>query len=162
MNAEFLAALKTVEQDHQLVLDKMQALKETISHLLDPGQAAPRRAVRRLREMNDYFIIQFTAHMDEEEITLFPFLKKYKPDPAELVAQLRAEHDDIRRKCDELGKCLDVADQLQDAIPRMVLRDLLAYGWDLCEVLDYHAHLETRALHRCLARSLPESEAAGP
>ena len=36
----------------------------------------------------------------------------------------------------------------------MVLRDLLAYGWELWELLDNHAHAETQAVHQCVAQSL--------
>ncbi len=72
----------------------------------------------------------------------------------ELVALLRAEHSEILRKREELGNCLEVAGGLEDRLPRAVVRDLLGYGWELWELLDHHAHAETRAVHRCLARSL--------
>ena len=46
MNAtELVAALNTVEQDHRLVLDKVQALKEAVCCLVDPEGAGLRRAV---------------------------------------------------------------------------------------------------------------------
>jgi iron-sulfur cluster repair protein YtfE (RIC family) len=150
--AELLSALHTVEKDHELVLEKMQALKEAIQFQLGSGETGPRKAVRRLREMDDHFTTQFAAHMDEEETALFPLLARQADDGPALVARLQAEHADIQRRCEELGKCLDVADQLKDAVPHMVLLDLLGYGWELWEALDHHAHLETRAVHQCLAR----------
>ena len=36
-------ALNTVEQDHQLVLDRMQALKELVAALTAPGTGHPPR-----------------------------------------------------------------------------------------------------------------------
>src|SRR5579864_5225880 len=130
MNAtDLLPALNTVEQDHRLVLDKMRALKETACYLLDPGDTTPRQVLERLRGLHDYFATQFTAHLEEEEKTLFPLLEQHQPGGPELVARLRREHGEIRRRCEELGNCLEVADGLEDEFPRMVLRDLLAYGW---------------------------------
>jgi hemerythrin-like domain-containing protein len=160
MNADLLPALNTVEQDHRLVLDRIRDLKETASYFLDSGGRPPRQVIDRLRGLHDFFATQFTAHMQEEEKTLFPLLEQHQPEGPELVARLRREHGEIRRRCEELGKCLEVADELEDEFPRMVLRDLLAYGWDLWELLDDHARTETRAVHRYLAQTFADDPAA--
>jgi hemerythrin-like domain-containing protein len=155
MNAsESMAALGTVEQDHRLVLDKVQALKEAIGFLVEPEGTDLRRALDRLKALERFFATQFAAHMEEEEQTLFPFLQRHDPDSSEVVAQLRREHADIRRQLEEFGNCLAVAGELEDELPRAVLRDLLADGWRLWEALDSHAHDETRAVHRCVGRAL--------
>jgi hypothetical protein len=73
---------------------------------------------------------------------------------------LRREHAEIRRRCQELGNCLEVADDLENEFPRMVLRDLLTYGWELWELLDDHARTETRAVHRYLAQTFDDDTAA--
>jgi iron-sulfur cluster repair protein YtfE (RIC family) len=162
MNAtEFLAVLNTMEQDHQLVLDKIQALKDSVADVLGSQGEDAHKALSRLREYDSYFATQFEAHLDEEEITLFPLLQKCRPEGAQLVDHLRQEHDEIRRKREEFENCLDVAAQLGVKVPRSVLRDVLAYGWELWELLDNHAHVETRAVHECLARYFLEEEAAG-
>jgi iron-sulfur cluster repair protein YtfE (RIC family) len=153
MNAAAIrAALNTVEQDHQLVLDKMQTLKEAVSCLLGPEDPAPRQVVERLRELNRYFSTQLACHMDEEEITLFPLVEQHTPGGPELAARLRKEHKEIRRKLQEFGDCLHVAGALEDGLPRMVARDLLTYGWQLWDVLDNHAHQETQAFRQCVTR----------
>ncbi len=155
MNAEeWMAALKTVEQDHQLVLDKMQALRETVSCLLAPGETLPRQALDRLRELNGYFSTQLACHMDQEEVTLFPLVERHVPGGADIVLRLRREHEEIRCKLEEFGKCLHVCGELEDNLPRMVARDLLTYGWQLWDVLDNHAHLETAALQECIVQAL--------
>jgi iron-sulfur cluster repair protein YtfE (RIC family) len=155
MNAtSFQAALDTVEQDHRMVLDKMQALKDVVSCVLNPEDTNPHQILERLQGLNDYFATQFASHMEEEETTLFPLLEQQGAGGSELVAHLRAEHGEILRKREELGNCLAVASGLEDHLPRAVLRDLLGYAWELWELLDHHAHAETRAVHRCLARSL--------
>jgi iron-sulfur cluster repair protein YtfE (RIC family) len=152
MNAAAIqAALNTVEQDHRLVLDKMQALKEAVGGLLDPG-AAPRRVIGRLHELYRFFLTQFLTHIDEEEVTLFPLLAEDAPDGAGLVARLREEHTAIRRRLDEFGNCLEVAASL-DEPPRAVLRDLFTYGWDFWEMLAEHAYAESRGVRNCLLRS---------
>ena len=158
MNAtDLLPALNTVEQDHRLVLDKMRALKETACYLLDPGGTESRQVLQRLHQLHDYFTTRFTAHMEEEEATLFPLLEQHPPGGPEVVARLRREHAEIRRRCQELGNCLEVADGLEDEFPRMVLRDLFTYGWDLWELLDDHARTETRAVHRYLAQTFDDT-----
>jgi iron-sulfur cluster repair protein YtfE (RIC family) len=146
-----------VEQDHQLVLDKVRSLKEAANSLLSPVDPASRQALDRLQELNNYFSTQLACHMDEEEVTLFPLLERQAPEGPALVAGLRQEHEEIRRKLEEFSNCLDVAGQLPDGLPRPVRRDLLTYSWDLWEILDTHAYRETHAIRDCLLQSLPEA-----
>jgi hypothetical protein len=159
--AELKTALDTVEQDHRLVLDKVQALKEAVYRLLEPG-AVPRRFLDRLREINEYFATHFAAHLEEEEATLFPFLERHTPDGPGLVGRLRLEHEEIRRKREDFGNCVDVALQLEDGLPGAVRRDLLTLGWDLWELLDKHAHVETRAVQECVGRYFRDEAGTGP
>jgi len=161
MNAvEIMAALSTVEQDHQLVLDRMQALRLAVSGLLEPNTPVG-RTLDQLRELNSYFVTQLTTHLEEEEVTLFPLLERHGPEGPELVTRLRVEHTEIRRQLEEFGNCLEIALQLEDT-PRAVLRDLLAYGWDFLESLDNHAHVETQGVHLCLPRSFQGDAASSP
>ena len=160
--AESVAALDTVEEDHRLVLEKMRALRDAISWLISPGGPGVCRALQRLREVHDYFATHFAAHLLEEERTLFPYLRKNLPDGADLVARLQAEHTEIRRKREEFGNCLDVAAELGDGLPSAVVNDLLVFGWELWDILDHHAHAETYAVQRCLARCLPTSAEPAP
>jgi iron-sulfur cluster repair protein YtfE (RIC family) len=151
---ELTAVLNTVEQDHRLVLENMQALKAAVNCLLDPGAVNVRRILGRLRESYEYFSTQFEAHLEEEERTLFPFLARHRADGPALVARLRQDHAEIRRLREELGNCLAVAFEVEDAPPKMVLRDVLAFGWELWELLDNHAHVETQLVHQGSARYL--------
>jgi hemerythrin-like domain-containing protein len=160
--AASVAALITVEEDHRLVLEKMHALRDAISWLITPGSPGPRRALERLREVHDYFATHFAAHLLEEERTLFPYLRRCLPDGPDLVARLQAEHAEIRHKREEFGNCLDVAAELGDKLPSAVFNDLLVFGWELWDILDHHAHAETYAVQRCLARSLPAAAAPAP
>jgi hemerythrin-like domain-containing protein len=159
-NADLLFALNIVEEDHQLVLYKMQALKDALSQWLEPGSAALPAAVRRLRELHAYFVMKFESHMEEEETALFPLLERDAPDGATLAARLREEHKEIRRRCEEFDNSLAYAAQLDDELPRAVIRDLLRYGWEFWDYLDQHAHTETDAVRGCVARSLQEAGAS--
>jgi hemerythrin-like domain-containing protein len=152
--AELMTALNTVEQDHRLVLDNVETLKETVSSLLEPDWADSQQILAKLQEINAYFATQFEAHLDEEETTLFPLLEQQKPEGPELVARLRLEHEQIRSKRKDFGNCLELAVELEEGLTKMVLRDLLIYGLDLWEMLDKHAHVETQAVHQCVARYL--------
>jgi hemerythrin-like domain-containing protein len=153
-NADLLLALNVVEEDHQLVLHKMQALKDAVSLLLEPGSATLPRALRRLRELHAYFATKFESHMEEEETALFPLLERNAPGGPELAARLRGEHEEIRRRGEEFGNSLAYAAQLDDELPRAVVRDLLRYGWEFWDYVDQHAHTEMRAVRQCLAEVL--------
>jgi hypothetical protein len=98
--------------------------------------------------------------LEEEEKTLFPLLERQAPGGPELAARLRREHAEVRRRGEELGNCLGVADGLEGELPSRVLRDLFAYGWDLWELLDDHARTETRAVHRYFAQTFDDAAAA--
>jgi hypothetical protein len=160
MNAtELAAALDTVEQDHRLVLEKMQMLKDIVHHLFDIEGLDARPVVGRLGDLNKYFATEFEAHLEEEEVTLFPLLERHQPGGRDLVSRLRQEHGELRRKRADFEKCLDVAGELMDPLPRAVLRDLLTYGWELWDLLDNHALTETRAVQQCIADSLAAESA---
>ena len=150
--AELTAVLNTVEQDHRLVLGKMQALKDAVSCLLEPGKIDARPILARLWETNEFFATQFQVHLEEEERTLFPFLERQPPEGPALVARLRRDHAEIRRLREEFGKCLAVALECEDAPPKMVLRDVFTFGWELWDALGTHAHAETRAVHQAASR----------
>ncbi len=152
--AELMAALDTVEDDHELVLQKMQALKQAVSGLLDLEHADVHAIVAQLRDSNAFFSTQFETHMQEEETTLFPLLERFAADGPALVARLRQEHAELRRRLEAFGNCLHVAVEVEDELPRMVLRDLLTDGWALWEMLDQHAHTETQGLRECIAISM--------
>jgi hemerythrin-like domain-containing protein len=154
---ELMGALHTVEQDHRLVLDNVEALKDTVGSLLEPEGEDRQRVLGKLQEINAYFATQFEAHLEEEETTLFPLLEQQPPDGPELVARLRQEHEQIRNRRKEFGDSLEFALELEDGLTRAVLRDLLTYGLDLWELLDKHAHVETQAVHQCVARYLQEN-----
>jgi hemerythrin-like domain-containing protein len=155
MDAVLLAtALQTVEQDHQLVVDRIQALRELVAALLDPRDIDAPLVFGRLRDLDNYFFTQFVTHMDEEEKTLFPLLQRFSPEGSALVDRLRQEHTTLRRTLDDFTNCLKVAIELEDRPPQVVLRDLLTYAWELWEGLDKHAHEETRGIQECLDRSL--------
>jgi hypothetical protein len=151
------AALNIVEQDHRFVLDRMQALKEIVSGLLEPGTPETPRILGRLREIDDYFAVHFTAHMEKEEATLFVLFEEHAPDGTATVGRLRLQHEEIRRKREDFGNCLEVALQLEGNLTPTMARDLLAYGWDLWDMLDTHARLETQLLHQCVGRYLQDA-----
>jgi hemerythrin-like domain-containing protein len=151
MNAnEIGAALNTVEQDHRFVLEKMQMLKNIVEFMCDSGNPDPQLIIERLDNINKFFVTEFEAHMEEEEVTLFPLLEKHISSGPDLVARLKQEHEDLRRLREEFGNCLTVAGQLDGALPPMVFKDLLSFGWEFWDLLDNHAHSETRALQQCL------------
>jgi hypothetical protein len=158
--AEIIDALDLVEQDHKLVYEKVGGLKKAVAGLLRHGETARTASLEQIRHLNEFFRTQFAAHMREEETTLFPVLERYVPDGPATVARLRGQHCEIQHRCDELAGCLDVARDLEGGPPTMVLRDLMAYGWELWELLDSHAGEETRAVHRLFTHAPAAAAAA--
>jgi hypothetical protein len=153
--ADLMAALKTVEQDHALVLEKVQGLREIVGYLTEPAAVDLPRMLGRLRKIEGYFATQMLSHMDEEETTLFPLLEQNRPEGADLVARLRQEHAEIRRKLADFSNCLHVAGELEDnGPPRAVLRDLLTDGWELWELLHDQARAETQGVQQSLRHYL--------
>jgi hemerythrin-like domain-containing protein len=156
----FRIALDTVEKDHEMVVSKVRALKDAVNAVIDGEAGNPRQLLGRFRKIYSFFNKQFEAHMEEEEHTLFPFLQEDLPGGPDLVAQLRTEHAEIRTKRKEFGDCLEVAGQLEENLPDMVVLDLVTYAWRLWELLDNHAHRETRAVEQCLMQSLASIQSA--
>jgi hemerythrin-like domain-containing protein len=156
MNTDQLkAAVNTVEQDHQLVLENLQALKDTVYCLMEPANTSSSEVVARLNDFNNFFATQFESHLEEEETTLFPLLENEASGGAEVVARLRKDHDDIRRKRGEFASCLEIAaDSQEESLAPSILRELLRYGLAFWEQLDTHAHFESRELHRCISQGL--------
>jgi hemerythrin-like domain-containing protein len=150
----FVEVYNTLEQDHELVLDRVRALREMVAALMSPGRIDAPAVFARLSELEKFFVTQFLTHLDEEEKTLFPLLEQVLPEGGALAKRLRDEHDELRRKLDDFSNCLSVAIELQDQPPEAVLEDLLIYCWDLWELLDQHAHVETRSVNDCLKQIL--------
>jgi hypothetical protein len=148
---QFIAALKVVEDDHQLVVEKVQALRKALACLTETGQRQLRQLIAKLQNVHDFLGTRFASHLEEEERTLFPFLEQSLPDGASLVTRLKLDHTAIVGKRQEFANCLEIAAELvDDGLTRAVLLDLLAFGLELCELLDAHAHSETQAIRQCL------------
>jgi hypothetical protein len=153
---QFMAALKVVEDDHQLVLEKVQALRNALRCLSEAEEGRPQQVITTLQGINDFLGTRLTAHLEEEERMLFPFLEQSFPEGGALVARLRLDHAAILEKQREFANCLEIAAELvDDGLTRVVLLDLLAFGLELWELLDAHAHTETQAIRQCLVCRLP-------
>lgn len=153
---QFTAALKVVEDDHQLVLEKAQALRKVLRSLMETEDRHPHQVIAKLQDISDFLGTRLAGHLDEEETALFPFLEQSLPEGGALVARLRLDHAAILEKRQEFANCLEIAAELVDGgLTHAVLLDLLAFGLELWELLDAHAHSETQGIRQCIAyRSL--------
>jgi hypothetical protein len=152
-----MAALKVVEDDHQLVLEKVQALGKALRCLSGAGDRQPNRVITILQGFNDFLAGRLASHLEEEERMLFPFLEGSFPEGSSLVARLRMDHRALLSKSQEFANCLEIAAELVDGgLTRAVVLDLVAFGLELWELLDAHAHNETQAIRQCLVCRLPK------
>jgi hypothetical protein len=149
--SQLMSAMNMVETDHQLVVEKLQLLKDALGCLMDSDRN-PASVVKRIDELSKVIASRFSAHVAQQEIRLFPFLLQNLPEEPDLVAALRKEHEGIEQKSAELSNCLKLALELEEKLPHAVLWDVMTYGWDLWELLDGHAHRETAAIRRCFAK----------
>jgi hemerythrin-like domain-containing protein len=149
--SQLMSAMNMVETDHQLVVEKLQLLKDALGCLMDSERNAT-SLVKRIYELSKVIASRFSTHVAQQEIRLLPFLVQNLPEEPGLVATLRNEHERIERKSAELSNCLKVALELEEKLPHAVLWDVMTYGWELWELLDGHAHRETAAIRRCFAK----------
>jgi hemerythrin-like domain-containing protein len=147
---KLMAVMNGVQEDHAQVLEKLQALREALASLAEPDRS-PQSVLRWLHEVNTSFGKRFAEHAAEEEKTLFPFLTENLPDEPNLVASLRQEHVQIRKKFADFASCMDVGEEV-DGPPRAILLDVLSFGWELLDLLDRHASSVTRAVQQCFSR----------
>lgn len=151
------AALRIVEQDHQLVVEKAQALRSALAYLRETGDRQAPQVIGNLRRLNEFFESHLAAHMEDEERTLYPLLENSMVEGSALVDQLTAEHTAIVTKYREFADCLQIAAEVgEDGLAHSVVLDLLAFGLDLWEALDAHARTETQAIRQCLVSALPQ------
>lgn len=148
--SKLMAVMNTVEEDHRQVLDTLKELRESLETL--SGTDSPCTVLKRLHEVNAGFAARFARHASDEERTLFPFLAENLPEETELVNELEREHQEIITKFGEFQNCLDVGDELEDKVPHAILLDVLAFGWELLDLMDRHAHHETSAVQRCFSK----------
>lgn len=147
---KLMAVMDTVEEDHRQVAARMQALKEALISLSQTNN--PRSVLRQVHEANAGFAKRFAHHAREEESTLFPFLIENLPDEPDLVNALQKEHEEIIAKFEDFDNCVEMGEELDEVLPRTILLDVLAFGWELLDQMDLHAHHETSAVQRCLSR----------
>jgi hemerythrin-like domain-containing protein len=150
---ELMSAMSLVETNHRLILEKLELVKESLGCLMKPEiTRAP--VIQKFQDLVQAIAARFSAHLAQQEVQLFPFLLKHLPEEPDLVSDLRKEHDQIEHKMEEMSNCLKVALELEENVPHAVLWDIATYGWELWELLDSHAHRETRAVRQCFSKFL--------
>ncbi len=149
---QLIAVMGAVEQDHRLVLKKVKALKEALG-CLSGIEKEPTPVLEKLQELKRFLENRFGRPTKKEEV-LFSFLKQNLAEKPDVVESLRHEYGEINRKREEFGDCLDLAQGLGNGLTRAVLLDVLAFGFELWDLLDLHVYHETKAVQECFSRFL--------
>ena len=80
-----------LKEEHQNVLQKLDALKEVISRL-DKKETIS----AKLAELASFFKTDFWVHFAKEEEALFPEMEKFIPRDAGPIGVMLMEHEDLR------------------------------------------------------------------
>ena len=143
--------LQTVREDHDLVAEQLLVLKELKSTIAGAEERHLERALELLRGTSYFFQTKLLPHFDEEEHGMFLLFREYLPKGSTLTYELEAEHEQMRKLCEQLREELSWLRHTRYRKPPM-----LAHLQSLCAqvtgLLAQHAEREERLLE-CYTKS---------
>ncbi len=92
-----------LKEEHQHVLQKLDALAEVISHLDKKEAISP-----KLKELASFFETDFWVHFTKEEEALFPEIERFIPREGGPTGMMLIEHEDLRNTNTEIQAAIEV------------------------------------------------------
>ena len=92
-----------LKEEHQHVLQKLDALEEVIGHLDKKEAISP-----KLKELASFFKADFWVHFTKEEEALFPEIEKFIPRDGGPTGMMLIEHEDLRNTNTEIQQAIEV------------------------------------------------------
>ena len=146
-----MAVLKTVEDEHQVLLEKVQALRTGLGSLRDARAFQSQQTIQTLQSLGSYFTTSLALHLHDDEQRLLPLLEQSGAEGVSLMEVVKKDHAAILAKLEVFADCLEVAAELDDGdLSRTALVDLTIFGTELCDLLDVHIRREMQAICDCL------------
>ena len=128
-----------LKEEHQNVLQKLDALEEVISHLDKKEEISA-----KLKELASFFKTDFWIHFAKEEEALFPEIEKFIPREGGPTGMMLIEHEDLRNTNAEFQPAVDV--YLRDSDNSEAKGMIQGYGTHFIGVLRDHIDKENNIL----------------
>ena len=130
---------EVLKEEHQNVLQKLDALEKDISHL-DKKEGIS----VELGELAAFFKTDFWVHFAKEEEALFPEIEQFIPRESGPTGMMLIEHEDLRNTNKEFQRAVD--EYLGDADSAEIKRMIQEYGSHFIGVLRQHIDKEDNIL----------------
>lgn len=128
-----------LKEEHQSVLQKLDALEEVTHHLDKKGEISA-----QLKELAAFFKTDFWVHFTKEEEALFPEIEKFMPRESGPVGVMLTEHEDLRNTNSQLQPA--IAAYLKDSDNTETRGVIQKYGTHFIELLRDHIDKEDNIL----------------
>ena len=128
-----------LREEHENVLQKLDALEEIISHLDIKEEIST-----KLRELASFFNTDFWVHFAKEEEALFPEIEKFIPRESGPLGVMLMEHEELRNTNTELQPAIDV--YLRDADNSEANGTIQRHGTHFIGLLRDHINKENNIL----------------
>ena len=128
-----------LKEEHQDVLQKLDALEEVIGHLDRKEEIS-----LKLKELASFFKTGFWVHFRKEEEALFPEVERFIPREGGPTGMMFIEHEDLRNTNKEFQGVVD--EYLGDADSAEIKRMIQEYGSHFIGVLRQHIDKEDNIL----------------
>ncbi len=92
-----------LKEEHENVLQKLDALEEIISHLDKKDEISA-----KLRELASFFGTDVWVHFAKEEEALFPEIERFIPRESGPIGVMLAEHEELRNTNTEIQRGIAV------------------------------------------------------
>ncbi len=128
-----------LKEDHQHVLQKLDALEDITHHLDKKGEVAA-----KLKDLAAFFKTEFWVHFTKEEEALFPEIEKVIPREGGPTGMMFIEHEDLRKTNSRLQPA--IADYLRDSDNAEARGVIQRDGTHFVELLRNHIDKEDNIL----------------
>ncbi len=128
-----------LKEEHENVLQKLDALEEVISHLDKKEEISA-----KLKELASFFSTDIWIHFTKEEEALFPEIEKFMPRESGPLGVMLIEHEDLRNTNTELQPAID--EYFRDSDNLEVTGRIQKYGAHFIGVLRDHINKENNIL----------------
>ncbi len=120
-----------LNQEHEAVLKKLDALEQCINRLEEKEEIAA-----DLHELITFFHTAFWVHFDKEEKAFFPEFDNFMPHGVGPLAAMRDEHDALRNTEEMLAEAVAAYLNNDDSSPTR--QSILQYGTHFIDTLRSH------------------------
>ena len=128
-----------LKEEHQNVLQKLDALEEAIGHL-DGKEGIS----FKLKELASFFETDFWVHFTKEEEALFPEIERFIPRDGGPTGMMLVEHEDLRNTNKEFQRAIH--EYLGDSAGPQVAGMIQQHGTHFIGVLRQHIDKEDNIL----------------